>query len=95
VGSGFPENACRAEACRVPLRTARTTSKTSLQKLSQLRRRLELRNGAQSLEGRREGIPETPDRSRPEFLILGFEDKSCTVRARCFGASSLPSTNAS
>jgi hypothetical protein len=28
VGSHFPENACRAAAGRVPLRTARTTSKT-------------------------------------------------------------------
>jgi hypothetical protein len=37
---------------------------------SQLRRRLELRDGFQFLERRRERVGETPDRSRPEFLIV-------------------------
>jgi hypothetical protein len=46
-----------------------------LQKLSQLRGRLELRNSLQVLEGRSERVRETPDGSRSEFLVLRFEVK--------------------
>jgi tRNA(Ile)-lysidine synthase TilS/MesJ len=47
----------------------------SLQKLTEFRRSLELRNRIEFLERRREGIRETPDRSRSEFVVLRFEVK--------------------
>ena len=43
------------------------------QELAQLGCRLELWNGIQFLECRRERIGETPDRSWPEFLVLWLE----------------------
>jgi hypothetical protein len=68
----------------------------SLQELAQFRGRLELGNGGEFLERGCERIRETPDGSRPEFFVLRLEVQVvCTVRARCFGASSLPSTKAS
>ena|ERR1700726_4300861 len=44
-----------------------------LQEPTQLGSGLELRNRVQFLECRRERIRETPNRSRPEFLILRLE----------------------
>lgn len=43
------------------------------QEFAQLGRRPELRDGIQFLECRRERVGETPDRSRPEFLVLRLE----------------------
>jgi hypothetical protein len=41
------------------------------------------------------GVRQTPNRPRPEVLVLRLEVRSCRVRARCWGVSSLASTNAS
>jgi hypothetical protein len=46
---------------------------SSLQEFSQFRRSLELGDGLQFLECRRERIGKTPDGSRPEFLVLRLE----------------------
>ena len=60
--------------------------KPGLKEFAQLGRSLELRNGVQFFECRRERIGETPDRSRPEFLIFWFEVQvahgSCEVFRR-------------
>ena len=47
--------------------------KTGLQEFTHLDRGFELRDRIQFLERRRERIGKTPDRSRPEFLVLRFK----------------------
>jgi hypothetical protein len=56
-----------------PPRGARMIVKTGLQEFTQLDRGFELRDRIQFLERRRERIGKTPDRSRPEFLVLRFK----------------------
>lgn len=46
---------------------------STFQKLSELRSRLELRNGIQFLERRRKCIREAPDRVRSELFVLWLE----------------------
>src|SRR5258708_5457138 len=58
----------------------------SLQELSKLRGGLELRDGIQFLECRRERIGKTPDRSRPEFLVLRIEVKVMHGAGEVFGS---------
>jgi len=62
-----PRNACRAGYKRSVVRSAprlflKSLREPSLQELSQLRRRPELRNGIKLLERRRERIGQAPDR---------------------------------
>src|SRR5438309_3937833 len=54
------------------------------QELAQFGCRLELWNGIQFLEGRREGVGEGPDRSRPELIVLRFEIQIVYGKAEMF-----------
>jgi len=57
-----------------------------LQELAQLRRGLELWDGVQFFECRRERIGKTPDRPRPEFLILRLEVEVMYGASEVFGS---------
>ena len=57
----------------MPPRWLEGLGKPSLEKLSQFRRRFELRNSFQFLERGREGVRQAPNRPRPEFLVSWFE----------------------
>jgi hypothetical protein len=65
------------------------------QKFSQFGSGLELRDGIQFLECRGKCIRQAPDGPSPEFFVLWLEVEVMHMRAKCFGASSLRSTNAS
>src|SRR5271169_8733 len=56
-----------------PPRLLERLGKPPFQELAQLGRRLELRDRLQVLKCRSERIRETPDRPRPEFLVLRLE----------------------
>jgi hypothetical protein len=81
----------------IPPRLLERLREPSLQEFSQFGSRLELRDEIQFFECRSEvnafeRLQIVPDRISS---YVGSKYGSCTVRARCFGASSLPSTNAS
>jgi hypothetical protein len=56
-----------------PPATQNVLREPSFQELSQLSCRLKLRNGVQFLECRRKRVGQTPDRPRPEFVVLWLE----------------------
>ena len=56
------------------------------QELARLSRGLELRNGIQFLECRRERVGQVPDRPQPEFLVLGLEGQVMHGAGEVFGS---------
>src|SRR5437879_4663085 len=74
---------------RGPARNRRSSEglrESSLEELAQLGCGLELRNGFQILECRSEGVRKTPDRSWPEFLVLGLEVEVMHAPGKMFGS---------
>jgi hypothetical protein len=67
----------------------------SLKRLSQIRRRLELRDRIQFLEGGCESIRQTPDCSGLELLIFALEAASVNRGPDAWELRVLPSVNAS
>jgi hypothetical protein len=64
---------------------ARTIVRTGLPEFTQLRRSPELWDRVQFPERRGKGIRETPDRPRPEFLVLRLEVRIMHAAGQVFG----------
>src|SRR5579864_2935498 len=64
-------------AWETPPRTLKRSGELGFQEFPQLRRSFELWNGIQFFECRSEGIRETPERSRPEVLVLRLMRLCC------------------
>jgi hypothetical protein len=89
----LPRNSCQSKESNEGWRPAGTAKRSleglqeaSVQELSELCCRPELRNGIQFFEGGRERVGQTPDRARAKFLVLRLEVEIMHRPRKVFGS---------